>query len=452
MKTEYKYLRENIRNSLWNGIAWSIGFNFVNPFIGVLAAQLGATNSDYALLSSIPALLTILLTLPASLVLARFRRQKRIVGVTILVCRFFYFLLVFVPWLGFSQVSALILLVGLYSATNMIISVAWQAMMGEIIPGEFRNQVFSGRNLWTGFTGMVVAFIAGWGIDRFPYPFGYQLAFSIGFLAALVEVWYFLKLRIPSEEQQEDQQTNSITANGQTEPSRAGTHRSQPDRGNSPLRSLWKGFISTYKLNVNAPYYLFCIAAIVFTFTWQAAWPVYLKVKVDLLHATNTMISINTIAGAIGALIGYRLWARIADRKGTAWTVFYSSFSLALTPFCWIFAPNMIWVNLYDFIGGVATAGFQQAVFNRLLEVTPSEGRQKALAAYTTLSQVSAVFAPIAGMQLFSTVSYDLCMFLIGGARILGSVCFLVILSRFIAKRIAANHRNRTAQNPHANV
>lgn len=77
MKSEYRVLRGNIQNNLWNGIAWAIGFNFVTPFIGVLAAQLGATNNDYALLSSIPALLTILITLPAAVIISRFRKQKK---------------------------------------------------------------------------------------------------------------------------------------------------------------------------------------------------------------------------------------------------------------------------------------------------------------------------------------------------------------------------------------
>jgi MFS family permease len=414
VKAEYKVLRNNIRNNLWNGIAWSIGFNFVTPFIAVLAARLGATNNDYALLSSIPALFTILIVIPASIVIGRFRKQKRIIAGIILLCRFFYFLLIFVPYLEVSAITALILLVGLYNATNSIIAVAWQSMMGEIIPASYRNRVFAQRNIWTGLVGCVVAFVAGWGIDRIPYPYGYQLAFSIGFAFAIVETWYFMRLRIPSEEIIDHNQIIKQIV---------------PDKHVS-LSANW---IERYKLNQGRSYYLFCGSAIIYIFAWQAAWPIYMKIKVDTLLATNTMISIDVIVGALGALLGFRLFARVADRRGTAWTVFISALILGLTPYFWLHAPSMNWVYLYDFIGGVATAGFQQSVFNRLLEIVPEQGRQRGIAIYTTLSQVSAIFAPIVGMKLFSSISYEACMSLLGSVRVVGSLCFLMIVTpRFL--------------------
>ncbi|MDF2960081.1 MAG: major facilitator superfamily 1 [Paenibacillus sp.] len=415
MKAEYKVLRDNIRNNLWNGIFWSIGFNFVTPFIGVLAARLGATNSDYALLSSVPALLTILINLPASMIIARFRHQKRIIAGLILLCRFFYFLLIFVPYLQVSPMMALIILVGLYNAVNSVIAVAWQSMMGEIIPASYRNRVLAQRNIWTGICGMVIAFVAGYGIDRFPYPYGYQLAFAIGFAAAVVETWYFMKLRIPSEET-------------------VGLHQESGQQIQDTRKKLAPNWVERFNLNHGRAYYLFCVSAIVFIFSWQAVWPVYTKIKVDTLLATNTMMSIDTIVGAVGALLGFQMWARIADRKGTGWSLFGSTLMLAVTPYFWLYVPNMNWVYAYDFIGGIATAGFQQAVFNRLLEIVTDQGRQRAIAVYTTLTQVSAIFAPIAGMQLYSYVTYEACMSILGSARVIGSLCFLIILSPMLLR------------------
>ncbi|WP_240418979.1 MFS transporter [Paenibacillus periandrae] len=410
MKAEYKVLRNNIHNNLWNGIAWSIGFNCVTPFIAVLAARLGATNNDYALLSSIPALFTILLVIPASIIIGRFHKQKRIIASMIMICRLFYFLLIFVPYMGVSSITALILLVSLYNATNSVIAVAWQSMMGEIIPASYRNRVFAQRNMWTGLCGCLVAFIAGWGIDSLTYPFGYQVAFSVGFVFAFIETWYFMRLRIPSEE---------IIPHNQI------IEQIIPDKQSLQSNS----WIDRYKLNQGRTYYLFCGSAIVYIFAWQAAWPIYAKIKADTLLATNTMISIDVIAGALGALLGYRLFARYADRRGTAWTVFVSALVLGLTPYFWLHAPNMNWVYLYDFIGGIATAGFQQSVFNRLLEIVPEQGRQRGIAIYTTLSQISAIFAPIVGMKLFTVVNYDASMTLIGTFRVLGSLCFLLIVT-----------------------
>ncbi|CAG7642266.1 hypothetical protein PAESOLCIP111_04318 [Paenibacillus solanacearum] len=426
MEAKYKVLRDNIHHNLWNGVFWAIGFNLVTPFIGVLAARLNATNSEYALLSSVPALLTILVTLPAALILGRFRKQKRIVAGLILLCRFFYFLLIFVPLLPVSKVMALIWLVGLYNATNTIIAVAYQSIMGEIIPLSYRNKVFAQRNMWTGVCGMIVALVAGWGIDRLGYPLGYQLAFTVGFIAALAETWYFTRLKIPSEDIDPAAPTEAASA--------VIAPTAQPSGSRRP-------WIGRFQMNYGLPYYLFCGSAVIYLFAWQAAWPIFTKIKVDTLQATNMMISIDAIAGSVGSLIAFRPWAALADRRGNGFTVFGSAFSLALSPFLWIYAPNMIWICFYDFLGGFSTAGLTQAIFNRLLEIVPEQGRQRAIAIYTTLSQVSAVFAPIAGMALYASVSYATCMSILGIGRVFGAVCFLIILVPAVTGWFA--HRQR---------
>jgi MFS family permease len=410
-------LRANVKNNLLNGIAWAIGFNFVMPFIPVLAGKLGATNTHFAMLSSIPALLSIVVTLPASIVLDRFRRQKPIIAGMILLSRFCYLLMAFVPLLKLSPITALIALVGVYTATNSVIAVAYQSMMGEIIPVSYRNRVFAQRNVWTGFTGMAVALVAGWGIDQFSYPYGYQAAFLLGFAASLAETWYFNKLRIPSEEAPEPD---------------SGADAAVPERDAAAQaaqaairRPRW---LERFAMGGGRPFYLLCASAIVFIFTWQAAWPVFNKIKVVTLAASNTWMSIDAVVGAIGTMISFPLCAKLADRKGNGIVLFLSSLLLAIGPFNWIYAPSMQWVCVYDFIGGIGTGGFNQAIFNRLLELVPPTTRQRAIALYTTLSQVSAIFAPIVGMQLYGHLPYAGCMAVLGAARIIGSLCFLFIL------------------------
>lgn len=408
MDAVHKHLRHNIRNNLLNGIAWSIGFNLVTPFIPVLAAQMGATNSHFAMLASVPALLSILVTLPASFLLDRFKQQKRIIAGTIVASRLCYFAMAFIPLLPISPLAALIALVGVYNATNAVIAVAYQSMMGEIIPVGYRNRVFAQRNIWTGLCGMGAALVAGWGIDLLPYPYGYQAAFTLGFVAALVETWYFNRLRIPSEEAAETAPAAEAAINA--------------------MQAERRPLLQRLSVGAGWPFYLFCTSSIVYTFAWQAAWPIYNKVKAVTLHASNTIISIDGVAGAVGSLLAFRLWAKTADKWGNGMAMFLSAFLLALTPFFWMYAPSMSWVILYDFIGGYATAGFTQSLFNRLLEIVPEAKRQRAIALYTTLSQVSAIFAPIAGMKLYGSVDYMPCMAIIGAARVVGAFGFLIIL------------------------
>jgi MFS family permease len=420
LEAEYRVLRPNVKANLYNGIAWSIGYNFVMPFTGVMAQQMGATNTQYALLSSMPALLTIIITLPAAFIIEQFKHQKRIVSWIILFSRLCYLLMALVPLFNFGQVNILIYLIGIYTATNSIINVAYQSMVGEIIPAKFRNRVFAQRNMWIGASGMVVALVAGWGIDRITYPYGYQIAYAFGFAAALFETWYFAKLRIPSEEK------NIVPlVAGPTRPVRV------------LLAEKLKLFLSSWNIRAGKPFYLFCASAVVYIFAWQAGWPIYLKVKVDTLQANNLWISIDTVAGSLGSLLGFRPWARFADKKGNGYAIFVSSLCLALTPFLWIYIPSMYWAVGYDFIGGIITAGFTQSVFNRLLEIVRSESRQRAIAIYTSLTQVSAIFAPIVGMKVYELLPYGPTMATIGTARIIGACCFLLVISSWFQKYVS---------------
>ncbi|MDB5083378.1 MAG: hypothetical protein JWN30_264 [Bacilli bacterium] len=420
MESKYRVLRHNVRANLYNGIAWSIGYNFVLPFTGVMAARMGASNTQFALLSSIPALFTIIATFPAAFIIERFRKQKNIVAGILLFSRICYLLMAMVPWLPGEQLGTLICLVGVYTATSSVISVSWQSMMGEIIPKKYRNRVFAQRNIWAGAFGMLVTLIAGLAIDRIAYPLNYQAAYTIGFLAALAETWFFIRLRIPSEEEPVEQlpeETSFHAAKGGPPPSKP---------------AAWRQFADGWKINAGRPFYLFCASAVVFIFTWQAAWPIYLKVKVDLLHASNTWISIDTVAGGLGSLLGFPLFARYADRKGNAFTIFVCALSLALTPLLWIYAPTMLWPSIYDFVGGIVTAGFNQSVFNRLLEIVPEQARQRAIAIYTSLCQVSAIVAPIVGMKLFELLPYWSTMTTLSVARVIGSLGFLLVITAWL--------------------
>jgi hypothetical protein len=199
-----------------------------------------------------------------------------------------------------------------------------------------------------------------------------------------------------------------------------------------PKRRLLSRIVNSLKFKAGPEYYLFCIAAVIFTFAWMAAWPVFTKLKVDVLQATNMQISIDTVGSAIGSLIGFRYWARLIEKKGNAGTLFMATMAVAANPLMWLFANSMTAVYFIDMFGACATAGYTLALFNRQLEIVPAASRQKSIAFYTTLSQISAVIAPIVGMKLFESIDFAGTMWISTLVRIFGSLCFLIILQPFV--------------------
>ncbi|WP_058304020.1 MFS transporter [Gorillibacterium timonense] len=429
MDLTYRYLRNNIRNNLNMGIASASCINFTVPFFAVIAAKFGATNTDYALLNSVPALMTIIATLPASAIIGRFRHQKRIAAGIMLASRLSFLLMALLPLFHFQQVQMLILLVGLYTAANAISTVSWQAIMGELIPIQYRNKVFAQRNIFSNFIGMGVVLLAGWYIDHFSFPYGYQTAYVLGTVCGLLECFYFIRLIVPSEDLPQPAAIGS------------GDAEEEPLERRATARERLKAFTNTFRFQAGPEFYLFCTAAMIFTFAWMMAWPVFTKIKVDILHATNMQISIDTVASAIGSLIGFRVWLKVADRKGNGLTLFLATLGIACNPIMWLFANSMNEVYVADILGAFVTAGYTQSLFNRQLEILPAPSRQKAIAFYTTLSQISAIFAPILGMQVYEWLSFHGTMYVSSIGRVFGSLCFLVILFPTVQRMLTRNRR-----------
>lgn len=530
MDISYRHLRKNVKNNLAMGISSAAAINFTVPFFAVIAAKFGATNTDYALLNSVPALMTIISTIPASTVISRFRHQKRIAVGIMLASRLCFLLMALLPLFQGQQVKALIMLVGLYTAANSLATISWQSILGEIIPVQYRNKVFAERNIWGSLTGMAVVLIAGWYIDRYAFPTGYQVAYLLGAIGGLLECWFFLRLLVPSEDvalaedaasgpvtqaasaQEASAASDSVASLASTTSDSAGSPAfadassacsdsstsadsptsavaslasagysdsiasaatvacsdspappdspvvrsapeasasggqpsvslayEQPEAKAAPLppspqskRRLLSRIVNSLKFKAGPEYYLFCIAAVIFTFAWMAAWPVFTKLKVDILHATNMQISIDTVGSAIGSLIGFRYWARLIEKKGNAGTLFMATMAVAANPLMWLLANSMTAVYFIDMFGACATAGYTLALFNRQLEIVPAASRQKSIAFYTTLSQISAVIAPIVGMKLYESIDFAGTMWVSTLVRIFGSLCFLIILQPFV--------------------
>ena len=121
--------------NLYNGIASSIALNLVVPFIGIFAIKLGASNFQVSLLSSLPALVAILVTIPGSLFVEKINDKKPVIGKLILSGRFFFVLMALVPFLPEeTRPMALIIIYALMNFPISIMSVAWKSFIADIIP------------------------------------------------------------------------------------------------------------------------------------------------------------------------------------------------------------------------------------------------------------------------------------------------------------------------------
>lgn len=401
----YKYLKYNIKMNMVNGLAWTVGFNMVMPFVGIYAIKLGANDFEVSLLNSLPALMVVLGVIPVTIIINRLKDVHKFAYVLLYIARTFYFLLALVPFLHKSfEPIVLVSLVGIMNLPAMAVGICWQTFMSDLIPPEYRSKVFADRNFWTTVLGTVVVLVTGWLLDRMAFPKSYQTIYTVAFIFGLIESYYFSKFHVI--------RVNNDIAN------------------HGCISYAFKDMLKSKK------FILFNVSSFLFYFVWMMAWPIFTVYKVNSLHANNAWMSIFTIVSSLGSIISFYKWADIAEKKGNGYSVGLSAILISFIPLMWIKASNLYIGAIFDFLGGIAVGGYNMLLFNWLLELLPDNGdKMSYIGLFTLITQVAAFISPMFGMWLYLKMGFVPFMLLTGITRLLAGA-FYVMVAQYKPKKV----------------
>src|SRR3954463_5056155 len=97
----------NEKISIYHGMASTIANNITGNFFPIFAITiLGATNYQVGLISSLPPLMALLMTIPAAILINRAHTQKKLVAMSVLLARLLFLLiitLVYLPSAAFQS-------------------------------------------------------------------------------------------------------------------------------------------------------------------------------------------------------------------------------------------------------------------------------------------------------------------------------------------------------------
>ena len=186
----------NERMSIMHGMSSAVATNTSNSYIPLFAMTiLGATNYQVGLISSIPPLMSLLMTVPAAIVLNRAAEQKKLVAFSVLAARLVFLLVLFVTQVPGSLASWLFLgLIAFMSMPNTLGTIGWQSFIGGIIDDSRRAQFFSDRNRFMTMVGLVSTLSIGIIMrDSTESITAYNILFSITFLFGLLEFIFLMR-------------------------------------------------------------------------------------------------------------------------------------------------------------------------------------------------------------------------------------------------------------------
>jgi len=179
----------------WHGFI-SAASNFNSAF----ALRLGATNREIGLLSSLPSLITLLVSIPAGkFYQSRTKRFPWIIG-SLVVYRIGLILLAIIPWLvisGISQGFMVVIVISLLNIPQIMCSMGFMPMMMDVVTEEQRPNVIAYRNIVINLAVVIGIALYGFWLDRAAFPANYQVMFIFTSFISQISTFILLKMKVP---------------------------------------------------------------------------------------------------------------------------------------------------------------------------------------------------------------------------------------------------------------
>lgn len=392
----------NEKISIYYGMASTIAMNFSNNFFPIFAITiLSATNYQVGLISSLPPLVALLMTIPAAILLNRAHEHKKLVAMSVLFARLMFLLIVILVYLPSEsmQAWAFLAIIALMSVPNTVANIGSQTLISGMIDASRRGEFFSDRNRLLTMVGLVSTLIIGIVMkDESDNVTAYQILFALAFGFGLLEAFLLMK------------------------------HDEAPAHGGGPLV---KKKLMDWSIFKHANYVWFLVAALFFNFAWQMAWGIFNIYHVRVVGATIFWISMFSVGNMLMQILTFPLWKKWAERKSNVRVFVWAAVGMASTPFLTVLSTNLYYLTIVQTMSGFFLSGVVLLLFNLLLEQSPEESRTYCITTYNVMLAFVAFLAPQIGIWMLNGWGVETAMYLNSGLRLLSAALFYAVYVRY---------------------
>lgn len=409
-----RHLSEEDRNILYltlDTALQGIMMGGVFSFISVFLVRLGATTLQTSLLTSLPAIVMVLVSIPAGAFVQRRRNLVKLTNAVRIFHRGFILLTALLPFVIREHLVEIIVAVWTVKAvTNALLESSWISVVAEAIPPERRAAVNGTR--WMLLS--VVMAIAGVGfgtlLENVAFPLNYQIVFILSFLGGAAGMVFWSRIRIPETPQASVPQTQRI---------------------------VFKERIRTYWRNLQVPAFMrYVLTMNVLRLALNLPIALYSIYWIRTLDASDLVIGWRNTANQLALIAGYTLWGKVVSRKGHFAPLLICSVGAGIAPVLTAFIPGPLWLPVIAVIEGLFLTGINLAMFDTLLEVCPADRRPSFVAVNTMLASLMIFLGPILGSALADLLS-------IRGVFFIAAAVHVVAMFLFWRYRVAADEPAR---------
>jgi len=413
----------NISINNYNGIFQIVALNLVVPFAAIFAKRLDASDFQVALLSSLPAIVSVGAIIPGAIFMQKCGNKKNATGKFFMIARTFYICFALVPFAAKEyRASLFILLYGLMNLPGSIALVSWQSFIARLFPPHMRAQALALRNSISTFVGTGTTLLAGWLLYAIPRDNAqrielYQVFFVAAFIFATLEIYLFYKHKeLHEEECAASELCLSI---------------------NPMLR--FKNALA--ELKSNKAFVSFSICAFVFHISWYMALPLFSLYEIDYLHSNEVWTSLIAATSAISSAVAYPYWSKLVYKRGNILPLSISIFGMAATPLLYSISHSLFMLLPICILAGLTSSGMLLIMLNTVYEVSPAKNRTMYIAYFNTMTNIVLATAPFIGIALKNALNIYAALVIAGIARILSSLIFYI---KYKKEKVHVSLRNVT--------
>lgn len=400
-----RYLRLNLnkrddRNAYYlvSEVFWASFLNAAATFNVAYAIRLGASDQMIGLLSSIPALFAIFLSIPVAQILQQAKHKKPLLVSSLAVFRAGFIAIALVPWLNFLNIpsgAVVVVVLILFSITQRPFIVGFAPMMSAVLPPEKQAPVISARMQVMHAVQSGSVFLLGFWLDAVVFPLNYTIMYIATVVLSVISILLIRKIEYNDKPKVDVLKTRNI-------------------------KTTLQSFIKVAK---NNPRFMrYTMNVFLMDFGMWASIPLFSLYYLNVLNATDGWLGTFSSINNVSNIVGYGLWRPFVNRIGPERLIRYVALLRPLWPLTVALAPNLTFLLFAGAAWGLIVPGLglcNQSLFLRML---PVDAREEGQALHSTIQNTSMFISPLIGIAIAEAIGIPNTLFIFAGVRLLGSL------------------------------
>lgn len=384
-------------------VIWAAVLIAAQSFVVPYAVRLGATSAEIGLLNSIPALLTIILSLPIGQLLNTRRNAFRWVMGGMTASRLGLLLLALVPFIsldGLPKGTMVVIILIALNVPDLFYKIGQWPFIMRIIAEDRRIVVFTNRSLITLAVTGISVFLFGQWLDKASYPNNYQVMILISVALSQLSLVFWLKVKMPPEMASTNEAV-IITADQK--------------------KSRWDIFRSlNFKTNFGR---VVLNQTLAYLGIWTAT-PLYVLYTVRSLGASDAWIGLQVTLNSFASIFGWFIARKLTTHWGEPLALKRCSQLVTLYPILTGLSPTLGFVLFASVLNSIVSPIFSLSHNNNLLRSIPSGYATDGIAAYNTLISIAGFICPIIGVAIADYYGLRPTLIACGIISLIGSLSF----------------------------